>query len=134
MTAPIFDGNTPAIPASCPPVSPRSRTGFTLVEIMVVVVIIGLLASLAIPGFQKVRTANQDKSVLNNARLLASAAEQYFTEFGEEYVDYNTLVGPTNYVKAFALVANETYPAFYTQATPVSVVGVGGTRTITYSP
>jgi type IV pilus assembly protein PilA len=101
---------------------------------MIVVVIIGMLAALAIPGFQKVRAATHDKSVLNNARILASAAEQYFTEFGAEYTDYATLVGPTNYVKAFALVANETYPTHFTQATPVTVIGVGGTRTITYSP
>ncbi|MBI5768463.1 MAG: prepilin-type N-terminal cleavage/methylation domain-containing protein [Verrucomicrobia bacterium] len=116
-----------------PPFRAKFR-GFTLVEIMVVVVIIGLLASLAIPGFQQVRRANQDKAVLNNARQLASAAEQYFHEFGEAYVDFNNLVGATNYVKAFALVANETYPSFYTQATPITVLGLGGTRTITYSP
>jgi type IV pilus assembly protein PilA len=119
---------------SPPAVSHRSHTGFTLVEIMVVVVIIGMLAALAIPGFQKVRGAKQDKSVLNNARILSSVAEQYFTEFGAAYADYATLVGPTNYVKAFSLVANETYPSFYTQATPVTVVGVGGARTVTYSP
>jgi type IV pilus assembly protein PilA len=46
----------------------KSNKGFTLVEIMIVVVIIGLLASMAIPAFQKVRTSSQDKAVLNNAR------------------------------------------------------------------
>ena len=45
----------------------KSNKGFTLVEIMIVVVIIGLLASMAIPAFQKVRTSSQDKAVLNNA-------------------------------------------------------------------
>jgi type IV pilus assembly protein PilA len=101
---------------------------------MIVVVIIGMLAALAIPGFQKVRSASQDKAALSNARQLASAAEQYFHEFGEAYVAYDNLVGPTNYVKVFSIVANETYPTFFTQATPVTVLGLGGTRTITYSP
>ena len=111
-----------------------ARPGFTIVEIMIVVVIIGLLCALAIPGFQKVRTASQDKAVLNNARQLASAAEQYFHEFGEEFVSFSDLVGPTNYVKVFAIIANESYPAGFTQGEAVTVLGVGGTRTITYAP
>jgi len=55
---------------------------FTLVEIMIVVTIIGLLAALAIPAFQKVRAKSQDTSVLNNIRLLAAAADQYYMEKG----------------------------------------------------
>ena len=39
----------------------NSKKGFTLVEIMIVVVIIGLLAAMAIPAFQKVRKTSQEK-------------------------------------------------------------------------
>ncbi|NBX60429.1 MAG: prepilin-type N-terminal cleavage/methylation domain-containing protein, partial [Opitutaceae bacterium] len=60
----------------------RSKSAFTLVEIMIVVVIIGLLAAMAIPAFQKVRQSSQDKAVLNNARQLSAAADQYFLENG----------------------------------------------------
>ena len=60
----------------------RSSRGFTLVEIMIVVVIIGLLAAMAFPAFQKVRQSSQDKAVLNNARQLSAAADQYFLENG----------------------------------------------------
>ncbi len=112
----------------------RSRHGFTLVEIMIVVVIIGLLAAMAIPAFQKVRTSSQDKTVLNNARQLAAAADQYFLENGVSTVSQGSLVGATNYVKALNLVANETYPDGYTQGVTITVVGIAGVRTITYAP
>ena len=112
----------------------RSSKGFTLVEIMIVVVIIGLLAAMAIPAFQKVRTSSQDKAVLNNARQLAAAADQYFLENGVSTVLQGSLVGATNYVKALNLVANETYPDSYTQGVTITINGIAGARTITYAP
>lgn len=108
--------------------------GFTLVEIMIVVVIIGLLAAMAIPAFQKVRTSSQDKAVLNNARQLAAAADQYFLENGVTSVSQNKLVGASNYLKALNLVANETYPGVYTQGVTITVTGIAGARTVTYAP
>ena len=112
----------------------KSNKGFTLVEIMIVVVIIGLLAAMAIPAFQKVRQASQDKAVLNNARQLAAAADQYYLENGVSSVIQSGLVGATSYVKALNLVANETYPAGFTQGVTISILGVAGQRTITYAP
>ncbi|MES2696119.1 MAG: prepilin-type N-terminal cleavage/methylation domain-containing protein [Verrucomicrobiota bacterium] len=111
-----------------------SKKGFTLVEIMIVVVIIGLLAAMAIPAFQKVRTSSQDKAVINNARQLSAASDQYFLENGVTTVAYTQLVGSDKYVKNIQLVANETYPVNYTQGITISVTGVAGTRTVTYAP
>lgn len=110
----------------------RSNKGFTLVEIMIVVVIIGLLAAMAIPAFQKVRSASQDKTVLNNARQLGSAADQYFLENGTSTVAIGDLVGSDKYVKVINTVANETYPADYTQGIPITIDNIAGARTVTY--
>ena len=99
---------------------------------MIVVVIIGVLAALAIPGFQKVRLASQDKAVLNNARLLASAADQYMMQQGVTAVSATQLVGPNQLVKIFTLVAGEIYPTDYTQGVTITVSGIAGARTITY--
>ena len=60
----------------------RNAKGFTLVEIMIVVVIIGLLAAMAIPAFQKVRDNSVGKAMENDARQIAAAAQQYFLENG----------------------------------------------------
>lgn len=110
----------------------HGKRGFTLVEIMIVVVIIGLLAAMAIPAFQRVRTSSQDKAVLNNIRQLGAAADQYFLEAGVNSAEISSLVGSTAYVKALATVANEAYPTAYTQGVAITVTGVGGNRTITF--
>jgi type IV pilus assembly protein PilA len=60
----------------------KSKKGFTLVEIMIVVVIIGLLAAMAIPAFQKVRESSIAKATVNDGRQIGAAAQQYFMEKG----------------------------------------------------
>jgi type IV pilus assembly protein PilA len=112
----------------------KNTKGFTLVEIMIVVVIIGLLASMAIPAFQKVRTSSQDKAVLNNARQLSAASDQYYLENGVSTVTLSDLLGPTSYIKALNTVALEVYPSTFTQGITITIAGVAGSRTITYSP
>ncbi len=74
----------------------RSIKGFTLVEIMIVVVIIGLLAAMAIPAFQKVRRSSTKSTMANDIKQLAGAANQYFMEFGVSSVAYSNIVNTAN--------------------------------------
>lgn len=76
--------------------------GFTLVEIMIVVAIIGLLAAIAIPNFVQARTTSQKNACINNLRQVESAKEQYALENGKNTGDSATEANLSAYIKGGA--------------------------------
>ena len=81
--------------------TPRGQ-GFTLVEIMIVVAIIGILSAIAIPNFIRNRNESQRKACVANMKLIETSAENWRTENKMELIgtDWKVkLIGSTNYIQ-----------------------------------
>jgi type IV pilus assembly protein PilA len=76
-----------------------NKAAFTLVEIMIVVAIIGLLAALAIPGFVKARKQSQGRRILNDARQMDAAIDQWALEYGRKDGDTVVTSSAATYLK-----------------------------------
>ena len=67
---------------------------------LVIVVIVGLLAAMAIPAFQKVRQSSQEKMCFNNSRMLSASLDQYQLENNHGATSWADIVGANKYLKS----------------------------------
>ena len=97
----------------------KSRGGFTLVEIMIVVAIIALLAAIAVPGFLRSRKRSQATAILNDARVIDGAIDQYAIENNQKGA---TSVN-TQYLKAYFKPASRLYTQAAAGSTLYDILG-----------
>jgi len=82
------------------------RRGFTLIEIMIVVAIIGLILGIALPAFLKSRTQARKQVCIENLSQIESAKQLWGLEHGKKEgddVSQTDLVGDTLYIKKMPL-------------------------------
>src|SRR5438128_9787176 len=107
-----------------------SGAGFTLVEIMIVVAIIGLLASIAVPNFVRARATSQANACINNLRQIDGAAQTWALENKIAPTSSYTLSAIKPYIK---LDSNNNLPAFQANGTYSPGATVSNQRTCSIS-
>lgn len=80
-------------------VQTSTKSGFTLVEIMIVVAIIGLLVAVALPNFVHARSSAQQNACINNLRQIDGAAQTWALEHNKTSTDTYGLTSILPYIK-----------------------------------
>jgi prepilin-type N-terminal cleavage/methylation domain-containing protein len=106
------------------------RSGFTLVEIMIVVAIIALLAAIAVPSFLRARKRSQATSTLETLRMVDNAKDQYAIEAQKGPGIQPLAADLVNYVKSGTKLYNELLAG----NTPTDVLGAAITVGVIDTP
>jgi prepilin-type N-terminal cleavage/methylation domain-containing protein len=101
----------------------RGRAGFTLIELMFVVVIISILMAIAYPAFYRMRERAKEAGVKSNAHTVQLAAEDFAAQNSGIYAVDDTSALPTGDTLADLVVPSISNPFDNTDATPVTWTG-----------
>jgi type IV pilus assembly protein PilA len=108
----------------------RDRKGFTLIELMIVVAIIGILAAIAIPNFLKFQAKSKQSEAKTNLKAVYTAQTSYFGEFNT----YNTFdkvnwepVGTARYKYGLGTASSIPTPPAAGSTTSLGNTGYSGT-------
>jgi len=108
----------------------HDKKGFTLIEIMIVVLIIGILLAIAVPSFLKARETSRAKSCVSNLKQIESAKEQWamdLRKIGTDVAAPAELYGAGKYIKkAPECPSNGVYSELSVAEDPICSIGDNG--------
>ena len=107
------------------------KKGHSVVELVAVVLLIVLLATMAVPAFKKLRRSTEDNAVRDNLQRIAVAAREYLEVESVSQVSSADLIGSGKKISTLESIGDETYDFIVTPETPRLTATING-RVISY--